>query len=474
MSAEFMDWELIPERVFQAFQRRVELVELLLDPTVDNSTKREQRRRYREEHRVGDRTIRNYLHRYRKKGPRGLLFYRPRPPCPRIPDQQLREKILQLVHELPTRSVPQLRRLLAGDELYGPKMAQYSDRTVYRFLVENGLSKRERYRLLSETSRFSYHRFEAANSMALVQADARDGIWLDLPDGSRRKTYLFLWIDDFSRKLLYGKYYFDEKLPCLEDSFKYMILRYGIPAKQYCDNGKVYIARHFLAVLIDLGIKQVRHQPYCAYCKGKIEADMKIILNQFQREAALADFHTLEELNSAFWAWMELDYNKRVHSSTGQSPDDRFLQGLPEAHRRITDLQHFNALFLWRENRTVTKYGRIKLHGNQYPVTSRPHGSVVEVRYDPFDLKEVAVYDGKGTLLETTSVSKQVTRQAPCIPEESRKTARKISEEARRYFSRLREQHHQEQLQNQETPFSAFLKDSPKNNDPQEEKTDAR
>lgn len=200
---------------------------------------------------------------------------------------------------------------------------------------------------------------------------------------------------------------------------------------------------------------------------------MKIILNQFQREAALAGFQTLEELNSAFWAWMELDYNKRVHSSTGQSPDDRFLQGLPAAQRRITDLEHFNALFLWRENRTVTKYGRIKLHGNQYPLTTRPHGSVVQVRYDPFDLKEVAVYDGKGTLLETTSVSKQVTRQAPRIPEESRKTARKISEEARKYFSRLREQHHQMQLQSQETSFSDFLNDSPKNHAPEEDQTDA-
>jgi len=473
MSTEFMDWDLIPEGVFQAFQRRVELVELLLDPTVDSAGKREERRRYCEQHRVGERTIRNYLHRYRKKGPRGLLFYRPRPPCLRIPDQQLRKKILQLVHELPTRSVGQLRRLLAGDDLYGPKMMQVSDRTVYRFLAENGLSKRERYRLLSATSRSSYHHFEAPHSMALVQGDARDGIWLDLPDGNRRKTYLFLWIDDFSRKLLYGKYYFDEKLPCLEDSFKYMILRYGIPARQYVDNGKVFISRHFLAVLIDLGIKQVRHRPYCAYCKGKIEADMKIILNQFQREAALAGFHALQELNSAFWAWMEMDYNKRVHSSTGQSPDERFLQGLPSAHRRITDLQAFNALFLWRENRTVTKYGKIKLHGNQYPVTTRPHGSVIQVRYDPFELREVAVYDGKGTVLETTSVSKQVTRQAPRIPEESRKAARKISEEARRYFTRLREQHHQMQLQSQETSFSAFLNDTPKNLDPEEEQTDA-
>ena len=170
---------------------------------------------------------------------------------------------------------------------------------------------------------------------------------------------------------------------------------------------------------------------------------------------------------------MESDYNTRVHSSTGQSPDERFLQGLPAAHRRISDLQAFNALFLWRETRTVTKYGRMKLHGNQYPVTSRPHGSVVQVRYDPFDLKEVAIYDGKGTLLETNRVSKQLARQAPSIPQDSRKAARTISEDARRYFSRLREQHHQMQLQSQETPFSALLKEHPNTNESQQENTDA-
>ena len=73
--------------------------------------------------------------------------------------------------------------------------------------------------------------------MALVQADARDGIWLDTPAG-RKKTYLFLWLDDFSRKILFGKYYFDEKLPAMIDSFRYCLLRYGIPVRVYVDGGK--------------------------------------------------------------------------------------------------------------------------------------------------------------------------------------------------------------------------------------------
>ena len=458
MRASELNWDQIPQPVMDSYLERLALVELLLDDHVDQRTKDEECQRYRQHHHVSERTIRNYLLRYRRGGPLALLFYRQRPVAPRIADAQLQTKILQLLRELPTRTVRTLRRLIGTDQLLGPRIAMISDRTIYRFLAQHQLGKSERYRLAQETSaRSSYRRFEAACSLALVQGDARDGIWLDGPDRRPRKTYLFAWIDDYSRKLLYAKYYFDETLPAMEDSFRYAVLRWGIPVKVYVDNGKVFISRHFIAVLADLGAKQVRHGPYQSYCKGKIEAFNKITLNEFQSEAARAGFRTLEELNSAFWAWVELDYNQRLHSSTGQSPDERFRQGLPADHRRVDDLSSFNAMFLWRARRTVTKYGRIKLHANQYPVTCRPHGTVVEVRYDPFDLSRVAIYDLGGGQLETTSTSKQVTTQAANIPKESAKKPRVVSEDARRYFTRLREQHRQQQRRRAQTSFTSLL-----------------
>ena len=75
----------------------------------------------------------------------------------------------------------------------------------------------------------------------------------------------------------------------------------------------------------------------------------------------------MEELNSAFWAWAEMEYNTRIHSSTGQAPDERFLQGLPKEHRRVEDLAKFQAMFLWKEKRTVSKWGKISLYANQLP-----------------------------------------------------------------------------------------------------------
>ena len=455
MSGPAGDWEQIPESVMEAFSERLRLVELLLDPHLSNADKRAERRRYCAQHRVGERTIRGYLHRYRKRGPRGLLFYRPRPTSPRVHDPDLRAKLLALVDELPTRSVPQLRKLIAADAKLGAKIKRISDRTVYRFLADHGLTQRVRYRLLAEDARRSYRSFEAPHTLALVQADARDGIWLDTPQG-RKKTYLFLWIDDFSRKILFGKYYFDEKLPALLDSFRYCLLRYGIPLRVYMDSGAVYVSRHLLAILVDLQIKQVRHPPYQAYCKGKIEAANKIIKNQFQREAQVAGFRTIDELNSAFWAWMDLEYNPRVLAATGQSPDHRFRDGLPTDHRRIDDLDSFNALFLWRERRTVSKYGRIKLHGNQYPVTSVPHGTVVEVRFDPYDLAQLAIYDASGVLLESTSAAKQVTAQVPTVPQESAAKPHQVSTAARAYFTRLREQHHAALRNRNQTSFTQF------------------
>jgi len=450
-------WPDIPDKPFEAFRCRLELVELLLDERVSMKEKREAKQAYRYAHHVSDRTIRRYLQLYRKKGARGLLFYRfPTHTAERIDDPGLRTKLIELVHELPSRSIPQLRRLLAGNNEFARKIERISDRTIYRFFQEHSLGKKDRIALEFHDRRSAYRSFEAPHSLALIQGDARDGIWLTGPDGTTFKTYLFLWIDDYSRKILFGKYYASEKLPRMEDSFKYAVLRYGIPEKAYLDNGKVYISKHFAFVLANLSCKKIHHPPYQAHCKGKIEAQMKIIKHEFQAEAQRAGMHTLDELNTAFWAWSELSFNKRIHSATGQTPDKRFVAGLPADHRRVEDLSWFLSLFLWRENRKVSKYGKIKLHSNEYPVTKKPANTSVQVRFDPCDLREVYIYDQNETFLEKTEVSKQRTITVPGIPEERKDAHSSISEASRRLFSDLRERYLKTRNETNQVDFSRF------------------
>ncbi len=178
--------------------------------------------------------------------------------------------------------------------------------------------------------------------------------------------------------------------------------------------------------------------------------------------------HTLEELNTAFWAWDEIEYNERVNSETGETPNQRYLKGLRIAKgskdqepiiRRVTDIETFNAMFLWKDTRTVSKYGKIKLHNNKYPVQSRPPKTVVQVRYDPFYLDEVYIYDVDNTFLEKTTPCKKINNRVPDIPEESKKTVRQVSQDSVNYFTKLREKLLEEQKSNNDMLFSK-LKES--------------
>ena len=365
------DWQSLSDTHFEKSATILELVESLADESLSLKERKELRNDYQARYEVSDRTIRNYIARYRKGGAQAFLTPNARAPSPRVHDKELAQAILALVKERPTRTVPKLRDLLAVDPRFANSVEKVSNRSIYRFLLEHGLSQKTRYALLSEDGRMSFHRFEAPRPLDLVQGDARDGIWLDTKDG-KKKTYLFVWVDDYSRKILSGRYYFDEKLPRMEDTFKRMVLRWGIPLKLYLDNGNVYIAKQFAWIIAQLGMKKIHHKPYQAYCKGKVEAVNKIIKNDFQGEAQLAGFQTIEELNSAFAAWVDLEYNVRVHSTTGEAPDKRFADALHKDIRRVADIAWFEALFLSRVSRTVTKYGKIKLESNEYPSPARP------------------------------------------------------------------------------------------------------
>ncbi len=113
---ERIDWSDIDERELDAFHRRVALVETLIDGSIEETERVQVRHDYLREHGVCERTLGNYLKRYREGGAEGLLFHRRGvgPRSPRIYDEPLRAKILSLIEELPRRTVPQLRRLLTA------------------------------------------------------------------------------------------------------------------------------------------------------------------------------------------------------------------------------------------------------------------------------------------------------------------------------------------------------------------------
>jgi hypothetical protein len=89
-------------------------------------------------------------------------------------------------------------------------------------------------------------------------------------------------------------------------------------------------------------------------------------------------------------AWADADYNKRIHSETGQTPLERWHAGLDKI--RYADEEMLRLAFLWREDRTPDKAGCFSLFGCRYQVDSKLGRRRIQVCYDPESLEDVEVW----------------------------------------------------------------------------------
>lgn len=437
----------LTDEEFNVIQATYANLEPLLDDYLNPEQKRAMRLEVCQRLGIAERTLYQYLKDFREKG--GVSLIRKRRSDSGIAKKvtaQLLDKVKELLKQDPHRSIPFILKLLAADETMKPVAESVTPAAIHKQLKKAGFDIRKE-RNTHEHNPF--RRFESLYANHLWQSDARDGITLPYPEkkNAQRKTYLFAFIDDFSRKLLFAKYYWDEKLPRLEDCMRQAILRWGIPERLYVDNGSAYISRQFTLIVSALGIRKIHHPPYQAWCKGKVESLMKRI-KQFQREAAMAGFKTIEELNATLAAWIEVEYNQKIHSSTGESPNVRYQNSLASyPPKRITDIDAFNAHFLWRERRVVDKYGFISLRGNKYRIRDIGCGETIELRFDPFDLSRIHVYRN-AAFVSTVQAYKLTRIEYAEMPEETKKPAAVVSKEAQQYFTAIREKHLQDKAEN--------------------------
>lgn len=110
---------------------------------------------------------------------------------------------------------------------------------------------------------------------------------------------------------------------------------------------------------------------------------------------------TLELLNEATQAWVELDYNRKLHSELGVTPLARFLAG-PDVGRPSPSSEALRRAFRLRSRRTQrTSDGTLTVEGVRFEVPSRfRHVERLSVRYARWDLGSIDLVDGRiGTIL---------------------------------------------------------------------------
>jgi putative transposase len=309
------------------------------------------------------------------------LIPSPRQASPRTPGEVL-ALATALKRENPERTAAQVQRILRGTSGWAP-----SDRTLQRLFTRLELNQPP----ADPGQQQVFGRFEATRPNELWTGDALHG-----PVIGGRKTYLFCFIDDYSRAVMGARWAFHEDVVRLAAALRPALASRGVPEWVYVDNGSAFVDAWLLRACAVLGIKLVHSRPRRPQGRGKVERFFRTVRDQFLVEITSDDRQAgtraadLAELNRLFSAWVAVSYHRTVHSETSQAPLARWAAGVPDPLPLPSPAQLHEA-FRWSERRTVRKTATVSLHGNLYQVDASLVRRVVELVFDPFDLTDIDV-----------------------------------------------------------------------------------
>lgn len=294
----------------------------------------------------------------------------------------LKEKLFALRSEYRHLSATLFFQLLISSGVILPNDVSYS--SVYRFLKRNGLFGNV-VSVEADRKRFAY---DTVN--ILWQGDMSFGPYVKVA-GKKTRTFLFAFIDDCSRLITSASFCLSERFDALKGVFKDALIRRGIPKIVYVDNGKIYRSDQFNIVCASLGINLTHTQPYDPASKGKIERFFGTVRQRFLPLLKDSDLASLDTLNAAFANWLELDYQRKVHSATGKSPLDLFLSQFSSV-KMLADPNSLDALFLKREQRKVKHDCTVSVNSSLFEVPPQFAGQKVEVRFEGDRPEKIFIY----------------------------------------------------------------------------------
>jgi len=299
-------------------------------------------------------------------------------------DAQVLELAARLKREHPARTAAHIARIIEAEHGWAP-----SARTLQRHFARLELNTRP-----DGSPPKVFGRFEAAACDELWVTDGLHG-----PIIAGRRAVLFALLDDHSRYVVGHRWGHGEDTLGMQAALHDAVKTHGCPQRLYCDNGSAYSSHQLAWSAAVLDITIVHSRPGKPQGRGKIERWNRTVRDQFLVEVDTTvdtgGCQSLEALNRAFTAWLHQHYHRRVHSETGATPAERYHAD----DRAVTprpDAALLRRAFLWREQRKVTAFATVSLHGNRYEVDPALAGRVVDLLFTPFDLTVIEVeYQGR-------------------------------------------------------------------------------
>ena len=216
----------------------------------------------------------------------------------------------------------------------GPMPAYVS---LWRYMKSHGLFKRARRGPVhSPGAQAAEHRYEA-REVRSYESEYVSGLWhLDFHHGSLRVllaegrwTYPILLgiLDDHSRLCCHMQWYLAEGARELCHGLCQAFQKRDLPRALLFDNGSAMIAEETEQGLARLGVCSENTLAYSPYQNGKQESFWGQVEGRLLPMLEGVPDLTLDQLNDISQPWIELEYNRKVHSEIDATPLQRFLGG---------------------------------------------------------------------------------------------------------------------------------------------------
>lgn len=323
------------------------------------------------------RTIQTWFYRYKNHGVTHMS------PQPRKDKGQHRKVTPEELLEALTAAKPHFRRPHANK------------RALYRFCIEKGLLRPDRiaqttfyrlirqYQLLAPDEKDSKHRlaFSMKHANQLWQADTLVGPYVETgtSPGSRKQARLIAFLDDASRVLCHGEFFFEENVDTLIQTLRAAFYKRGVPEQLLVDNGSIYCSQEITLICARVGCLLRHTAVRDAAAKGKIERFFRRVRDQFLVQQL--DLSSLAALNRQFTRWAEEDYNATPHDALGMKPLDRFGIDLSRL-RFLPPSEHHDELFYAEATRHVKKDNTFSFQGRRYEAPVDLREKEIHLRYE--------------------------------------------------------------------------------------------
>ena len=244
--------------------------------------------------------------------------------------------------------------------------------TFYRFVRE--------YQLLTPAADDDKKRLAFSMKFAnqLWQADTLFGPSCEA-GGTRRPTKLIAFLDDASRVLCHGEFFFEENVDTMVKAIRAAFYKRGVPEQLLVDNGSIYCSQEITLICARVGCLLRHTAVRDAAAKGKIERFFRRVRDQFLNRKL--DLSSLAALNRQFTAWVEGDYNATEHDALGMKPIDRFGIDLSRV-RFLPPSEHSDELFYAEATRKVKKDNTFSFQGRRYETPVDLRDREIQLRHD--------------------------------------------------------------------------------------------